>query len=251
LRQSSSAATGLPPLREYVLCALAGLVVLASAGPALPPALPAPPWAISALLYVGATVLAGDFLRRTYPHQSLGLCNIVTQARLVIVTALTAALLAGGVGTLPYVALASVALALDGVDGWLARRHGLTSSFGARFDMETDAAFALVLALNALATGAAGPVVLLLGLMRYAFVAAAAVLPWLNAPLPERYSRKTVCVVQIVVLLAVIAPLLPPGASAALALAGLLVLAASFAIDVAWLAGQRAPPPCSGSPTSR
>jgi phosphatidylglycerophosphate synthase len=121
------------------------------------------------------------------------------------------------------------------VDGWLARRHGLTSSFGARFDMETDAAFALVLALNALATGAAGPVVLLLGLMRYAFVAAAAVLPWLNAPLPERYSRKTVCVVQIAALILIQVPGVPAPLASALVLCAAAALVWSFAVDVAYL----------------
>jgi hypothetical protein len=37
-----------------------------------------------------------------------------------------------------------------------------------------------------------GPWVLLIGAMRYAFVAAARALPWLNAPLPPSTARKTV-----------------------------------------------------------
>jgi phosphatidylglycerophosphate synthase len=43
------------------------------------------------------------------------------------------------------VALASVALATDALDGRVARRTGTVSQFGARFDMETDAALLLVL----------------------------------------------------------------------------------------------------------
>ena len=39
--------------------------------------------------------------------------------------------------------------ALDGVDGWLARRSGIASAFGARFDMEIDALLILVLAVLA------------------------------------------------------------------------------------------------------
>ena len=41
--------------------------------------------------------------------------------------------------------LSAVALALDGVDGWWARRTGTCSAFGARFDMEVDAFLILVL----------------------------------------------------------------------------------------------------------
>jgi hypothetical protein len=54
--------------------------------------------------------------------------------------------------------------------------------------------------------------------------------------LPASRRRQAVCVVQIVVLLVVVGPLLPRGVTAPLALAGLLVLAYSFAVDVAWLA---------------
>jgi hypothetical protein len=58
----------------------------------------------------------------------------------------------------------------------------------------------------------------------------------MRRPLPPSRRRQAVCVVQIVVLLAVVAPWLPRMATAPLALAGLLVLGYSFAVDVAWLA---------------
>ena len=44
-------------------------------------------------------------------------------------------------------ALAGLVLLLDGVDGWLARRGGWCSRFGARFDMETDALLVLLILL--------------------------------------------------------------------------------------------------------
>ena len=69
--------------------------------------------------------------------------------------------------------VATLTALLDAVDGALARRSGLASDFGARFDMETDAAFTLVLCALVLQAGQAGPWVLAAGLMRYAFVAAA------------------------------------------------------------------------------
>ena len=55
------------------------------------------------------------------------------------------------------VALAVVALVLDAVDGWVARRTGTTSPLGARFDMEVDAFLILVLSVYvAPSTGAVG-----------------------------------------------------------------------------------------------
>ena len=72
----------------------------------------------------------------------------------------------------------------DAADGALARRQGLASAFGARFDMETDAAFTLVLSALVWQAGQAGAWVLASGLMRYAFVGAAIALPWLAGPLP-------------------------------------------------------------------
>jgi phosphatidylglycerophosphate synthase len=139
-------------------------------------------------------------------------------------------------------AAGTVVAVLDGVDGQLARRRGEASEFGARFDMETDALLVLALAALAWRWDRAGAWVLLSGLLRYAFVVAGLLAPWLRRPLAPSRRRQAICVVQIIVLLAVISPLLPPVATAPLALAGLLALATSFAIDLLWLARHRGAP---------
>lgn len=201
------------------------------------------PAAAVGLALLGAwAVLA--YLPGLHPHPRFGAANVVTLARGVVAALLGALVVAptsNGVAAFATVA-GTLAAVLDAVDGRLARGSGVASKFGARFDMETDALLVLALAMLAWRWDRAGAWVLLSGLLRYAFVAAGLVVPWLRRPLPPSRWRQTVCVVQIVLLLAVIAPLLSPGASWPLALAGLLVLASSFALDVAWLAGQRGVP---------
>jgi phosphatidylglycerophosphate synthase len=184
--------------------------------------------------YLCGVALVTVLMRRSYPYADLGFGNLVTLARLVLTTALLAPLLAPAAPG-AVVGLALLALALDGVDGWLARRQGRVSSFGARFDMEVDAALGLILALNALVAGSAGPAVLLLGLPRYAFAAAARTRPWLARPLPERAGRKVVCVVQIGALIALQLPALPGPAAGAVVGATLAALGWSFGRDVLWL----------------
>jgi phosphatidylglycerophosphate synthase len=180
------------------------------------------------------------YLPGRHPHPRFGAANAVTLARGVVTALLGALVVAPAPSGVPALAAAagSLVVLLDGVDGWLARRSGMASEFGARFDMETDALLVLALAVLAWRWDRAGAWVLLSGLLRYAFVVAGLLLPWLRRPLLPSRRRQAVCVAQIVVLLAVIAPLPSPGASAPLALGG-LVLASSFAIDVSWLAGQR------------
>ena len=102
----------------------------------------------------------------------------------------------------------------------------MASAFGARFDMEVDAFLILVLAALAWRFDKAGVWVLASGLMRYAFVAAAWVWPWLNAPLPPSRRRQTVCVWQIGVLIGTIAPIIRPPFSA--------LVAAGRAGDAVW-----------------
>lgn len=131
--------------------------------------------------------------------------------------------------------LALTALILDGVDGWLARRRSESSDFGARFDMEVDAALILVLCLGLIAADQVGVWVLAIGLMRYALVAAAWVWPWLKVPLLPSFRRKLVCVWQVAALLICITPLIGPVLATPILVSALALLAWSFWIDVAWL----------------
>jgi phosphatidylglycerophosphate synthase len=171
-----------------------------------------------------------------------GVANTVTLARGAL-TLLLLALLGADLGAAlawTVVAIATLAAVLDGVDGPLARRRGEASAFGARFDMEIDALLILVLAALAFQHGKAGVWILLAGLLRYAFVAASWVWPWIGAELPASRRRQAVCVVQIVSLIGALAPAVVQPWSAVLAFAGLALLVWSFGVDVAWLA-RRAP----------
>ena len=173
---------------------------------------------------------------------ALGWANTITLARAGLVSVLAAALLEPTLyrdqGWI-MAGLALLALALDGLDGWLARRLDECSEFGARFDMEVDAALIFVLCLGVMAADLAGPWVLLIGLMRYAFVAAAGLWPWLRASLPPSFRRKAVCVWQVAALLLALTPVVGPMVASALLLSALLALALSFALDIAWLQHSR------------
>jgi phosphatidylglycerophosphate synthase len=178
------------------------------------------------------------------PHRRFGLANALTLARLAM-AALLAAALGEPLAERPALAWAAVLLAtltavLDAVDGPLARARGQASAFGARFDMETDALLILVLSALVLQLGKAGAWVLAAGGMRYAFVLAGRLWPWLDAPLPPSWRRKTVCVVQITALIVCLGPVIPPDWSGVLAAASLALLAWSFAVDTAWLARRHA-----------
>ncbi len=177
-------------------------------------------------------------------HTRFGPANRVTLGRLVLVLALAATAGAAPSAALGWglVVVATVAALLDALDGALARRSGLASPFGARFDMETDALLILVLALLLWQLGRVPAWVLAAGAMRYAFVAAAAAWPWLARPLPPSVRRQAVCVVQIVLLIVALGPIVPPALATALAALGLTLLAWSFAVDVAWLARRRPTP---------
>jgi hypothetical protein len=71
--------------------------------------------------------------------------------------------------------------------------------------------------------------------MRYIFVALGYVFPWLKRGLPDSYRRKVICVAQALSLIGSLVPALSAPPSALIALSGLMLLTASFAIDVAWL----------------
>jgi len=193
----------------------------------------------SVVVLTGLLLALLPFLPQHRPLQRFGAANAVTLLRAGI-----AALAAGLIGqamlapglTWLMTALAGIALMLDGVDGWLARRSRMQSAFGARFDMEVDAFFILVLAALVYQMDKAGVWVLLSGAMRYGFIALGCALPWLRQPLPPRKRRQAVCVFQTAILaLCLSPPLIPPWTTRLTAVAlGLLTL--SFLVDTVWLA---------------
>ncbi len=208
------------------------LAILPFAGPRGP--------SVALVLFATGVFLAISALERHHGHSRFGLANTITYLRLGGV-ALFAGLAAESsiLNEEPFAWLAVlgavVLLTLDGVDGWSARRQGLASEFGARFDMEVDAAFILVLSVMALSLGKVGAWVLGLGLMRYAFVVAGELAPSLKDPLPRSTRRKTVCVVQIVALTILLVPQVTPDLANIVAGGALIALTWSFALDIFWL----------------
>jgi len=201
--------------------------------------LPAVVLRAAALAVAGGAIFLWLAVRRLRAPR-FGAANSVTLLRAAL-----AVLLAALVGAAPsaalgwvIVGLGTAGVALDGVDGALARHRDEAGTFGARFDMETDALLILVLAALVWQQGKAGAWILTAGLLRYLFVAAGWALPWMGAALPPSRRRQAVCVVQIVSLLVALAPVVARTWSAALALAGLAALVWSFGVDVRWLARQ-------------
>ena len=233
-----------PPLRNRALggAALAGVAVtvLALWLQARLPTDPAQPL-VALAVFASMITVALLALRDHHPFPRLGPANQITMIRAGI-AAIAASLMAEPAGaSVAWVLVIATAVmaALDGVDGWLARRTGLSSAFGARFDMETDAFFMLVLSVLVWRHDKAGVWVLAIGLMRYAFVAAGWLLPWLAQPLRATWRGKAIAVAQVIGLGVALLPLVPASASTRVCTALLAALALSFAIDVRFLWNMR------------
>lgn len=204
------------------------------------------PLVVSTIVWSGMLVCIYRGLRHHHPHLLFGSANAVTSVR-----AAGTAFLAGLIPLAHHSAvfqaqnnspllwaltiLVLTLLALDGVDGYLARRSQLESSFGARFDMEIDAFLALVLSLLIWRAGITGFWVLALGSLRYLFIAASIWSQPLRGELFPSMRRKLVCVIQIAALCIMLSPLLSATLTSAVGLVALLCLTVSFGIDLRWL----------------
>ncbi|GAA2741473.1 CDP-alcohol phosphatidyltransferase family protein [Terrabacter aerolatus] len=190
---------------------------------------------VSAVTVVGLLTCGLIRLRR----DRLTPADRVTLTRAVIACAV-AGLVAGALGTPgggapsgTLVVLASVALALDAVDGRVARRTGTVHPLGARFDMETDAFLILVLSIHVavglgwwvLGVGAARYVLLLVGGL-------SSRAPWLRGQVPPRRWRKAVAAYQGIALTAASSQIPSLRVGAALVAAGLVLLVVSFGTEV-------------------
>jgi phosphatidylglycerophosphate synthase len=196
--------------------------------------LPAVAWlgALAYLLVSNALLLRG--LRRRAATR-FGPANVITSIRSILVGLITGLVIASFTTPIPVAVLVGLtvpALALDAVDGWVARRTGSASELGARFDMEVDAF--LLLVLSAYVAQTMGGWVLAIGLMRYGFVVVGWVVPWFRRRLPPRYWRKVVTAVQGIALTIAASGLLP-GIDEVLVAIALGLLVESFGRDVVWL----------------
>jgi len=193
-------------------------------------------------LYIGLAALVLRSAPEEPAGRGLGPANRVTLCRSILVLSVCAlALEPAGLSGLVWwwiIAVSTVAMVGDGIDGYIARRTGTTTAFGAHFDMELDSFFALALSILVWRSGKVGPWILLIGAFRYLFVVTGWLWPALTAELPASRRRKTVCVVDGVVLLVCLGPVIPSSVASPAAAAALLLLTYSFAVDIRWLTVQ-------------
>ena len=209
-----------------------------------------------------AVIGAGRSLARRGPW---GPADDITTIRLGLLLVFTALVLgATGFGW-AAVAVAALALALDAVDGQVARRTGRTGAgaagpapepppagsaagprdtgandAGAAYDENVDALVVLVLSLGLVPLW--GWWCALPGLLFYAFRAVRRFRPAWRRPLPPSGARKVVAASQGVLLLTAGSPpaLAVPPLGVLCAAAALLALGWSFGRDVVWLERRRA-----------
>ena len=197
----------------------------------------------SVVAYLVATVFILTSIGTEDPHARFGLANALTWTRLVLVcvfAGIVAATTTARDALSPngwwfFFGVGTIALILDGCDGFFARLHGTASTFGGRFDMEVDAFLILLLSILALVLNKAGVWVLLSGALRYLYVIAGWILPQLAAPTPPHWRRKFIAAVQGAALTALLAPIVEPPLSTWTAAAALALLVYSFTVDVVWL----------------
>ena len=192
-------------------------------------------WLAGVAYLVVATVLVSTALARRKAER-IGPANAVTATRSMLIGIVTAVIVTSFTQPVPpafLVALVVPTLALDAVDGWVARRTRSESALGARFDMEADAF--LLLVLSAYDGRLIGWWILAIGLMRYLFVAAGWLFPSMRAQLPHRYWRKVVTAVCGIALVLVASGLLPSPFDVVAGAVALGLLFESFGRDVIWL----------------
>ena len=196
-------------------------------------------WCAGLFYLVWSNALLTRGLRRRGTTR-FGPANAATAVRSTMVgliAALVATSFTAPISVPLLIGLTVPALALDAVDGWIARRTQTTTELGARFDMEVDAF--LLLVLSAYVAQDLGWWVLTIGILRYAFVAVGWMLPWMTATLPSRYWRKVVTAAAGIGLTVAASGLMPQWVDVIMTLIALGLLIESFGRDVLWLARQR------------
>jgi CDP-diacylglycerol--glycerol-3-phosphate 3-phosphatidyltransferase len=178
----------------------------------------------------------------------LGSANLATLARGTLIAWLAGFAVVGWRGgplALAPVALYAGNVALDGVDGTLARQVGHVSALGARLDAKFDGLGILVGVVVAVGADLLPPALLLVGLVKYAYLGGG----WLArrrgrrvGALPDRTSRRPLAALQMCAVAVVLSTALVPAAATLVACAVGLAYGAGFARD--WLLRLRRPDEC-------
>ena len=181
---------------------------------------------------VVAAIGVGPRLRRGRPWTP---ADTVTACRLGLVIVCTCLIIHSQPGlTWAAVIVGSLALALDGLDGFVARRTQVTEA-GAGFDETVDAVFILILALALVPLW--GWWTALPGLYYYVFRFITAFRPQWQQKLPFSQMRKVVAAAQGILLITAASPLAQAHEWIGFGAAGLALAALtwSFGRDIIWL----------------
>ena len=178
---------------------------------------------IAAFAFLSFILLVATCRREWTPTTSFGWANSVTAGRLALVLLLACAL--GNAQNALIGGVVVVILLLDLADGWLARRLGTSSSFGAHFDMETDALLVVVVTQVLWQKGTLGSWILISGWLRYVNVLFNALIPGRAMP-RFAFGRVAFASLGIGLFLAFVSP---PPIGAAAALVGTVMVSVSFA----------------------
>src|SRR5690242_17832179 len=192
-------------------------------------------WVAGLATEAAATALLVTARRRS-DQPAVHPADWVTLTRLVLIAGVTGLVADSFSQTVPVTALvtvSSVALALDAVDGQVARRTGTATPLGARIDGEADAF--LILVLSIFVSQDYGSWVLAIGAARYSLLLAGWLMPWLAAPLPPRYWGKVVAAVTGIVLTVAASGVTSRLTGMIAVVVALLLLAESFGRNVIWL----------------
>lgn len=188
-----------------------------------------------------ALVAAGPVLRRTPVFTTPA--DRVTLLRISLIGVCAAHVTLWVFGTVPaqswlLFAAAAPAIALDAVDGWVARRTHSSTPEGSRLDMESDAILYLILSLP---LGVAiGWWVWLIGAMRYLFAAGSWLRPSWRRTLEYSGVRRVIAAVQGVVLAAFAGPWFSASIEVSVSAAACVLLLYSFGRDIVTLERQGA-----------
>ncbi|MET0341941.1 MAG: CDP-alcohol phosphatidyltransferase family protein [Polyangiales bacterium] len=155
--------------------------------------------------------------------------NLITALRVILTGAL--ALLAPAWGSVTSALVILLVFVLDGLDGTIARRAGLTSAQGGHFDMEADAFLVLTVCALNVRVGL-GAWVLAGGLLRYAYAIAAACWPRGGEAPRTRFGRYAFAASLSALTGALLAS---PPLAIALGALGTAILLVSFARSFVWL----------------